>query len=343
MGQILQNWRILVSAFLSVVFIVGAFLLARSVESPRGAQASTESALLQAIATKDSDGDGLPDWEEALYGTSPNITDTFSLGMTDSEAVAKGLIVPKAISDISIATPSSASLGLDGLPPPAAEGTLTDAFAKNFFTIYLSTKQAKGGESLSEDDMANIVSEALDSLSSAIAAAPDFKSVKDLTISGSGPDALRDFAARAEAVLLTNTSTATTSELDYLKRVVEDNDTGALAHIASIAKAYRDSAVGLAVLIVPQELADDHLVLINAMMRVSEIASDFARVNADPLATVLALQQYPEAVLNLGTVFMRIAALYKTAGVIFSAGIPGAEFVGIIDSVPSGPAPTAQP
>src|SRR3989338_7583286 len=119
MGQILQNWRILVSASLSIVLIVGAFLLARSVESPNSARASTESALLQAIAVKDSDGDGLIDSEDALYGTSPNITDTFSLGMTDGEAVTKGLIVPKAIADISLATSSIASMPTDGsLPPP---------------------------------------------------------------------------------------------------------------------------------------------------------------------------------------------------------------------------------
>src|SRR3990167_6408014 len=135
MGQILQNWRILVSASLSIVLIVGAFLLARSVESPNSARASTESALLQAIAVRDSDGDGLPDWEEALYGTSPSITDSFNLGMTDGEAVARGLVVPKAIADIPVATSSPISYNAEGLPLTPAEGTLTAAFAKSFFTI----------------------------------------------------------------------------------------------------------------------------------------------------------------------------------------------------------------
>ncbi|MEK7515601.1 MAG: thrombospondin type 3 repeat-containing protein, partial [Patescibacteria group bacterium] len=269
MGQILQNWRILGAAFLSVSFIVGAFLLARSVESPNFAQASPESALLKAIATKDSDGDGLTDWEEALYGTSPNITDTFNLGMTDSEAVTKGLIVPKAIADISLATSSVASMPADGsLPPPPGEGTLTDTFAKSFFTLYISAKQANGGTDLSEADMQNIASEAISSLSSAVIMAPDFKSAKDLKISGSGADTLKEFAVNAEAVLLKNTSTALKSELLYLIDAVENNDTDALAHIASIAKAYRDSAAGLAALSIPAELAESHLALINAMMRV---------------------------------------------------------------------------
>ena len=90
----------------STVLVVGVYMFARSVESPSLAQASTEAALLQAIAAKDSDGDGLSDWEEQLYGTSPTTTDTFKLGMTDGEAVARGLVVPKAIADIPIATSS---------------------------------------------------------------------------------------------------------------------------------------------------------------------------------------------------------------------------------------------
>ena len=330
MGQILQNWRIPAAAVFSVVIIFGAYMLARSVESPNAAKASMESALLQAIATKDSDGDGLTDWEEALYGTSPNLTDTFKLGMTDGSAVAKGLIVPKAIADISLATSSVVSMPVDGsLPPPPSEGTLTDAFAKSFFTLYLKAKESNGGADLSEIEMKDISDEALRSLSSAVITAPDFKSAKDLKILGSGADALKEFAVNAEAVLLKNTSTALKSELLYLIDAVENNDTEALAHIASISKAYRDSAAGLAALSVPVELAESHLALINAMMHVSGIASDFARVNDDTLAAMLALQQYVPASRTLGKAFADIGKVYDDAGITFHAGTSGSLFVNI--------------
>lgn len=333
MGQILRNWRIIASATFSVLIIVGAYLLARGVESPRAAEASTESALLQAIATKDSDGDGLPDWEEVLYGTSPNVTDTFHLGMTDGEAVARGLIVPKAIADIPMATSSPLSFGADGLPPPPAEGTLTSAFAKNFFTLYLSAKQANGGADLSESDMTNIANEAISSLSSEVTPAPDFKSVKDLKISDSGAEALKEFAVQAEAVLMKNTSNASKSEILYLQDAVQKNDATAFTHIASIAKGYRDSAVGLSALSVPQELVADDLALINAMMRVSEIATDFTRANDDPLSTMLALQQYPHATFSLSTAFINIGNIYKSAGISLPVGAPGASFVNLIEDI----------
>ena len=333
MGRILQNWRILTAAFFSVMLVVGAYLFARGVESPDVAQASTETALLQAIAAKDADGDGLPDWEEALYGTDSHKTDTFKLGMTDGEAVAKGLIVPKAIADIPVATSSPISFDSYGLPPPPAEGTLTAAFAQKFFTLYLSAKQANGGADLSENDITNIANEAVNSLSSSITAAPDFKSEKDIKISGSGADALKAFAVSAEAVLTKNTANANKSEILYLKDALENDDAAALVHIASIAKAYRDSAVGLAALPVPAELAQVDLALINAMMRISEISTDFTRVNDDPLATILALPQYPKAAQSLGTAFIDIGKIYAIAGISLPADTNGARFVNLIKNM----------
>jgi len=332
MGRILEHWRVPIAILFSIALVVGAYLIARSVESPPVAQASAETALLNAIATKDSDSDGLSDWEEALYGTDPKNADSRNLGMTDGEAVAKGLIVPKAISDISVAT-SSASVGSDGLPSAPADGTITDAFAKTFFSLYLEAKQANNNADLSEADLANISNKALDSLSSSVAAAPDFKSANDLTVSGSGPAALKAFAVSAEAVLSQNANKASKSEILYLQDAVQNNDTSALSYIVSIAKSYRDSAVGLAILPVPTELASDDLALINAMARLSTIITDFARVNDDSLATILALQQYPQVVLALTNSFVSINTTYKTAGISLSAGTPGAFFVNLIENV----------
>lgn len=332
MGQILQNWRVLTAALFSAVLVIGAFLLARGIESPSIAQASAETALLQAIATKDSSGDGLPDWQKSLYGIPINstTTDYFNLGMTDGEAVTKGLIVPKAIADIPIATSSPVSLDSNGLPPPPAEGTLTAAFAENMLNLYLAAKQTNGGADLSEADMQNVAEESIKSISSIVTIAPDYKSAKDLTVSGSGADALKAFAVSAEAVFLKNNIDATISEIEYLKRALQNNDATAFPHIASLVKFYRNTAVGLAVLPVSTELAADDLMLINALMRKSEIASDFARVNDDPVAAILALEQYSQVMQSLGTAFIHIGEIYKTADISFSPGAPGASFVALI-------------
>ncbi len=341
--RIIENWRTLAATLFSVALLASVYVIVRGIESPSTVSASTESALLQAIATKDSDGDGLSDWEEALYGTDPRVIDTSNLGMTDGEAVSRGLIVPLSVADIPTTDTSPSSLDSDGLPPAPKEGTLTDTFAKTFFALFVKAKKANGGADLSESEMQSVADEALSSISAFMDVAPDFKSAKDLVVAGSGPEALKEFAIKAEAVLMKNMSTATTSEIHYLKRAVENNDTAALSHVASISKVYRDSAIGLSVLRVPTEIAGENLALVNAMMRMSQIASDFAKVNDDPLVTILALKQYPQAVLNLGNAFIHIGEIYKTAGISLPSGSPGASFVNLILDIAASQQVTKKP
>lgn len=329
-----MDWRIAAATLFSIVLVVGAYMLAKSAGSPPIAQASAETALLQAIATRDSNGDGLPDWQKSLYGiplTSPT-TDYFNLGMTDGEAVAKGLIVPKAIADLKIATSSGQAVVVDPSLPPVSEGTLTDTFAKSFFTLYLNAKQANGGAELSATQVDVLAEQAMEALSLIVAVAPDYKSAKDLTVSGSGADALRAFAAGAEAVIVKNRkgSDAVENEIFYLQDVVQNGDTSAFPYLASIAKMYRDTAAGLAALPVPAELAASDLALINAMMRASGIASDFARVNIDPLAAMLALNQYAQTSQSAEQALAGMADVYTAAGVVLPASTPGAVFLNAV-------------
>ena len=73
--------------------------------------------------------------------------------------------------------------------------------------------------------------------------------------------------------------------------------------------------------------------LINALMRLSKITDDFTRVGDDPLTTILAIQQYPQAILSVGNAFIRIDKIYADAGVEIPAGTPGASFVNLIKDV----------
>ncbi len=309
-------------------------MISRGIGAPSAAEASAETALLAAIAAKDSDNDGLRDWEEALYGADPSLTDSFKLGMTDGQAVAKGLVIPKAISELStVGTPGSAVSSDPSLSPAPAEGTLTDAFAKTFFSRYVSAKQTNGGADFSNDEVAALMKEAMSSLSSLVIAAPDFKSVQDLTVLGSGTAALATFAANAEAVFLKYKNDSTRSGIQYLQDAVEKDDAAALTHLADKAKAYRDTAVGLVALPAPQELAASDLALINAMMRMSEISTDFAHLHDDPLAAMLALQQYLPAAESLGDALTALGNIYAAAGITLIEGTPGYTFVRDITAV----------
>ena len=58
--------------------------------STAGAESTHD--LLVSYASKDTDNDGLPDWQESLYGTDPNNAHSVNATVTDGEAVTQGLV-----------------------------------------------------------------------------------------------------------------------------------------------------------------------------------------------------------------------------------------------------------
>ncbi|HUQ30125.1 MAG TPA: thrombospondin type 3 repeat-containing protein [Candidatus Paceibacterota bacterium] len=325
-------WGICLSVLVSAGLIGGAYALAQHSASPRIAEASTETALLQAITSRDSDNDGLPDWEESLYGTDSQKADTRGLGMKDGEAVSKGLIVPKAVADVPVAAVESDDT-VAGAPKGAPSGTLTDTFAKNFFTLYLSTKQSTGGATLTKDQVSRLVDRVFTQLTATLVATPDFKKKQDLVVRGLGAADLRAYAVTVEQILAVHSTKLPKSELLYLQDFLENKDASAIAHIQMLSKAYTETATGIAVLPVPQEVADTMLSLINAMARIGAIAADFARVDADPVAAMFALKQYTDSVQKLAAAFQSVNTLYAAQGVAFRRGEPGAAFVNVISAV----------
>jgi hypothetical protein len=324
MERTLQQWRTLGAVLFAAVLIGGAVVV-RGDYHAQGARASTESELLKAIATQDTDGDGLPDWEEALYGADPNKVDTFGLGMSDKEAASRGLVIPKAIANID-ADPASTG---------SASSGLTATFTEQLYARYRILYDEKGG-ALTSADLLAVTQDAFTAFSQSTKPADDLVRREDLSISGSGRDVLRGYAVAVESVLQANTHTAAESELVYLEQAVKNGDDGALIEISGIAKSYRNSAVGISKLPVPRELAGEALRLVNAFARLSGILEDFTRVRTDPLATMLALSQYPHVALALANALVDTSALYEAADVTFAPHDPGATLVHMISRVVEG-------
>lgn len=338
MGRILEDWRLTLSTIFAVALIGGVYFFARDAEKPSDVQASPESALLQEMAMKDSTGDGLPDWEKVLYGIplDATTTDYFNLGMTDGEAVARGLIVPKAIADLpsppaAAAKNTSINYAAIGLPTPS-EGTLTDTFAKDFFALYLSTKQASGSGELTGAQVNALATESMNRFLENLAPATNFKTVADIKVSGTGPDALRAYAAAAETVIAAYIPRPrpAKNQIQYLQEYVNTNDAKILETLRAMAAFYRNAAAGLSVIAVPSEMAATHLALVNALARVGGEILDFSRIDRDPVAAMFALSQHSPTVAELGAAFADVARIFAAENIKLIPGTKGATFVNLI-------------
>lgn len=301
---------LVISLTVAVVIIVGAYYFSGhhfSLSTPVSAESTQE--MLKAYATKDSDGDGLPDWEEALYGTDPTNAHSVRASLTDSQAVAQGLVTPQYAT-----TPAAPHISSKQTEVPgnaAAPGSLTDQFAQLFFSTYMNQR---GAVAPSADDLQNFVQSAVAQLETTQVRINAY-STSDMHIVGQGGSALKLYAAAIDDAFTKNTVQLPYDELTYFADATEKNDPTALANVAKIGSAYLAIARASAAAPVPQEAASAHLAVVNAMARLGNTISDLAAVNDDPIRAMLGLQSYPGDVAQFATSLTAMNAVFAADGV----------------------------
>ena len=97
---------------------------------------------------KDSDGDGLKDWEEDLWGTDPNNPDTNKDGLTDLIDIRSGINPLGKGLDDKLATDT-----LQKKVNPSIESDLseTDKFSRELFAKFVIAQQQNGGTATTSD------------------------------------------------------------------------------------------------------------------------------------------------------------------------------------------------
>lgn len=309
---------ILISVALSAAMIAAAFWLSTPQIAPRaGAEGAEE--LLRAYAVQDSDGDGLYDWQEELYGTDPGNPRSFDASMTDREAVEQGLVAPRFAADRS-ALPAED----DYIPGIEAEpGTLTDRFARDFFEDYLTRKGA--GAIPTQDDLLAFVTAWIAQLAPERASTNAFSASAVQTVPGSA-EAYRAYAASGEAALAAHTVTVEKSELEYFADGVYRDDDASFDMVRRIGESYRSSAAALMQLSVPAEAAAAHARAANAMMRVSGALGEMAMFLDDPLRGFVGITAYETAVEELIASFGALHTVFAQHAGALAPGEAGYSF-----------------
>jgi hypothetical protein len=314
-----KSGSIVGAAVIAIALVGGAYYFSSGKTAQVNA-ASTDD-ILKAYAAKDTDGDGLPDWEEALYGTDPTKTDTFTLGMTDAEAVQKGLVKLKInVPAAPAAATSSLAAGIPG--PTAASTTLTDQFAQAFFNNYISTR---GSQPPTADQAAQFVQGAVANLVTT-QVRPDAYAASDIKVSGSGPAALQAYAAQVDQAFASHGAQVSYDEMTYFADAAEKNDTSAVANLKAIASAYLGVAQAVAALPVPNEAAPADLAFVNATARLGGTISDLAAVQDDPIRALVALGDYSTDVQGFAAALQGFAGVFTQDGLVIPAGNAGYSF-----------------
>jgi len=245
--------------------------------------------------SKDSDNDGLMDWQEAAWQTDPCKPDTDGDGYLDGEEVASGY-------NPSIAAPNDELPDKDPNEPRALPGNLTEALAGSLrekitdqglesISGALDPTDLNTSNRLVNTAIQEVVSRAMEEFS--LPHIPD----EEIIISTDNSQAAIQFYAgkiigvieQWEAEASINQGAPFKSESEIFYYAIQNND---FTEIDKYIKFYQGAAQGLKQIPVPSDLKDIHKEQIGIFRVTANIFRAVRQIDQDPLKTNLALEQY---------------------------------------------------
>ncbi len=228
------------------------------------------------LIQKDSDGDGIPDWEEDLWGTDKNKKITFNNtpDATYIENRKKELNIDESV------TANDKNL------------TETDKFAREFFVSYSAMKSS-----------GQVDKNAINSFSSALGekvANPnllDRYTASDIKLDNNDTAVSRQaYYNTIKKIFKTYQTAGIGDELDIISNKItldSANNPNSSAKLIAIANAYQDFAKKIITDVkVPEGLADYHLRIANSSNNTGISVSNMEKVMDDPVVGLSGISQY---------------------------------------------------
>lgn len=230
----------------------------------------TKNMTINQLIQKDSDNDGVPDWEEALWGTDPQNSNT--LGVSDRVYVDT----------------KKKELNVQDVPDNDQKLTETEKFAREFFTAYVAMK-ASG----------DIDKDAINNFSSALGKAvsnpiiEDKYTTNDIIMSEeSGTKANIKYYSDMRTLFNKYKSSGIGDELNIASIELTSANIKQTNKLIAIANAYEAFAKNALNISVPGGLTDLHLRIINDANNTGVSITSMTKLSSDPIIGLSGLSEY---------------------------------------------------
>lgn len=241
---------------------------------------------LEELVNKDSDKDGVLDWEEALWGLNPKQKET-TPGIPDSVAVSK------------MKTEQLNSSGTSDVSNTNNESlTQTDKFSRELFATMATLSQDKTIDQATADKISNSLAEQIQNTApEKVFLLSDFKIIKS--------DLYKDIKKYSDTFdNLFPKDPVKYTVLDVLQQLTQDSnniDTSVLSKLEPIIIQSQKIIDGMTKMEVPQSLASLHLDFINTLQRVVENLNNIKLFDNDPIVALSGISQYEKNSSLLGS------------------------------------------
>ncbi len=280
-------------AFLVVLFLIKTgFVFKNPFSSSKQENGLTYSnATIRDLVNKDTDGDGIPDWEESLWGTDPTKKET-TPGISDSVAIEK-LKIQQEISG-----------QINGTNQKPENITQTDQFSRDLFATVVMLNQNGEVDQATVDKLGSSLAENIQN-----SAPQKIFSLIDLKISTDNSfQAIKKYSDTLDNIYQKISTKYTV--IDVLQKFAPDEndvDVSALSGLNPIIKQISNSIDGMKKTEVPQSLALLHLDLINGLQRLEENLNDIKLYDTDIIVALGGISKYGQNAIALESIVDNLA------------------------------------
>lgn len=242
------------------------------------------------LINKDTDLDGIPDWEEGLWGTDPKKKDTDGNGTPDNVEIDR--LKQEQLAE----TDGESRSNVSGLSPDEGNLTETDKFSRELFATIAALNQS-----------GNVDDATIDTLSSSLAEhiknSVQRKVYKPVDIKVDKSDTKASVKTYNTAIEnLQKKYPLKTSVVEILQRFLGDGaevDSSVLSELEPITEQIQKIVNELVKINTPQSLSIMHLDVINSLQRLSENLTDLQLYDTDAIVTFSAINQYDTNAIRL--------------------------------------------
>ncbi len=222
---------------------------------------------------EDTDGDGMPDWEEIFVGSDPN----------DASSIAEGAYSAGVGGTVSGSEPEG-EVVVDGdvleMPNSATRVAARELFGSYMYTLTEKTE-------LTEQEQNELVQNALQASLSTIEI-PSFDH-RTLTTVPVTADAVRAYTLHTKEIFESLAAQAP-NEHQLLMQLTQGDRNDAVDQLNGAVELYRSHAQDLALVAVPEDARAMHGALIDSLLKYSFALHGTANLQADPVQAAVTLQ-----------------------------------------------------
>ena len=254
--------------------------------------------LVGELLFRDTDGDGVLDWEEGLWDTDPRKADSDDDGVSDKEEIAKMKAERIANAEASGEISYTEDENL----------TETDKFARELFTTVAALNQTgEIDDATIEDITTSLALQIQTPVQRKVFTLADLKVTSDNSVPAYekyGGSLVEIFQGRYPF------QEHVTNVLQKFSEGGEDADPAILAELDPTIKNLSVMLDNMTTITVPSETSSYHLALTNALEEVFENLSDLRKFESDPVLAFNAINQYLENQEELDSQLLTMANLF---------------------------------